>query len=85
MSFHPSRHLYRSLSSSSLSSILEHPEDPFDFSVYMDKVRPSVKRSPGKFLITITQTPLTISINSPLELIQQFFWQFALVSWEGWP
>ncbi|KAI0245266.1 chloride channel [Lactifluus subvellereus] len=67
VSFHPSRHLYRSLSSSSLSSILEHPEDPFDFSVYMDK------------------TPLTISINSPLELIQQFFWQFALVSWEGWP
>ncbi|KAI0245052.1 hypothetical protein BJV78DRAFT_1331379 [Lactifluus subvellereus] len=55
MSFHPSRHLYRSLSSSSLSSILEHPEDPFDFSVYMDK------------------TPLTISINSPLELVQQFF------------
>ncbi|KAI0246480.1 hypothetical protein BJV78DRAFT_1299034 [Lactifluus subvellereus] len=50
MSFHLSHHLYRSLSSSSLLSILEHPEDPFDFS-----------------------TPLTISINSPLELVQQFF------------
>lgn len=39
----------------------------------MDKVRPFATRSPGKFLITITQTPLTISVNSPLELVQQFF------------
>ena len=29
---------YRSVSSSSISSMLDQAEDPFDFSVYMDKV-----------------------------------------------
>jgi chloride channel 3/4/5 len=46
---------FRTLSSSSISSIIDHAEDPFNFSVYMDKA------------------PLTISVNSPLELVQQFF------------
>lgn len=48
---------YRSLSisSSSISSMFDQAEDPFDFSVYMD------------------MAPLTININSPLELVQQFF------------
>ncbi|KAI9507422.1 chloride channel [Russula earlei] len=46
---------FRTFSSSSISSFIDHVEDPFDLSVYMDKA------------------PLTISINSPLELVQQFF------------
>ncbi|KAI9450294.1 chloride channel [Lactarius psammicola] len=44
-----------SFSSSSISSILDQADDPFDFSIYMDKA------------------PLTVNINSPLELVQQFF------------
>ncbi|KAI0301011.1 chloride channel [Multifurca ochricompacta] len=55
VSFHPSGRQFRSLSSSSISSLLDHAEDPFDLSVYMDKA------------------PLAININSPLELVQQFF------------
>jgi len=46
---------YNSISSSSISSMWEQAEDPFDFSVYMDRA------------------PLTVNINSPLELVQQFF------------
>lgn len=46
---------YRSISSSSISSVMGQAEDPFDFSVYMDKA------------------PLTVNIESPLELVQQFF------------
>jgi chloride channel 3/4/5 len=45
----------RTLSFSSMSSIIDDAEDPFNFSVYMDKA------------------PLTISVKSPLELVQQFF------------
>lgn len=41
VSFQPSLLLYRSFSTSSMSSVPDHPEDPFDFSVYMDKVCPS--------------------------------------------
>lgn len=45
----------RTLSSSSISSLIDVDGDSFNFSVYMDKA------------------PLTISVNSPLELVQQFF------------
>jgi chloride channel 3/4/5 len=64
---------FRTLSSSSISSIIDHAEDPFNFSVYMDKVRRSANFRPTILLITVTQAPLTISVNSPLELVQQFF------------
>jgi len=53
--FQPTTQRFRTLSSSSMSSIFDRAENPFDFSVYMDKA------------------PLTININSPLELVQQFF------------
>jgi len=55
VSFHPSDMRYRDISSSSISSLWDPVDDPFDFSVYMDKA------------------PLTVNINSPLELVQQFF------------
>ncbi|KAI0275532.1 chloride channel [Russula aff. rugulosa BPL654] len=55
--FHPDtgRQFRRTLSISSISSVFDGAEDPFNFSVYMDKA------------------PLTIRVNSPLELVQQFF------------
>lgn len=53
--FQPTTQRFRTLSSSSISSFFDRAEDPFDFSVYMDKA------------------PLTVNINSPLELVQQFF------------
>lgn len=64
---------FRTLSFSSISSIFDNAEDPFNFSVYMDKVRRSANFRPTFLLITVTQAPLTISVNSPLELVQQFF------------
>jgi chloride channel 3/4/5 len=47
-------------------------EDPFDFSVYMDKVRPKCCKE-RILLSRVAQAPLTVNINSPLELVQQFF------------
>jgi chloride channel 3/4/5 len=70
--FHPTTQRFRTLSSSSLSSIFDRAEDPFDFSVYMDKARCHANPYP-RFYSSVTQAPLTISINSPLELVQQFF------------
>jgi len=57
ISFDSNSRRYRTLSSSTISTstMMEPAEDPFDFSLYMDKA------------------PLTIRINSPLELVQQFF------------
>jgi len=55
ISFQSNSRRFRTVSSSSISSMMEPEEDPFDFGVYMDKA------------------PLTIRINSPLELVQQFF------------
>ena len=60
-----------------MSSILDDAEDPFNFSVYMDKVHPSAVNASDNFFAHhssfVMQAPLTISINSPLELVQQFF------------
>jgi chloride channel 3/4/5 len=64
---------HSSLSLSSITSNIDHPEDPFDFSMYIDKVYPLTKCPSKAFLITTTQAPLTVSINSPLELVQQLF------------
>jgi hypothetical protein len=53
---------------------MDGAEDPFNFSVYMDKVGCFRKFSSDILLITVThKAPLTISVNSPLELVQQFF------------
>jgi hypothetical protein len=62
-----------------MSSDFEDVEDPFNFSVYMDKVRRSALNNPFDIFLlirsraSVMQAPLTISVNSPLELVQQFF------------
>lgn len=64
-----------------MSSIFDDAEDPFNFSVYMDKVTPFRCELPFRHFRSselcahpsVMQAPLTISINSPLELVQQFF------------
>jgi chloride channel 3/4/5 len=43
----------RTLSVSSMSSIVDDAEDPFNFSVYMDKVRRSAVNSPFKHFLLI--------------------------------
>jgi hypothetical protein len=78
ISFESNRRRHRTLSSSSVSSVFERAEDPFDFGVYMDKVYVfphKIFSFEGFFgwLTTVTQAPLAIRNNSPLELVQQFF------------
>ena len=54
---------------------MEPADDPFDFSLYMDKVSSSRAnvRLRNSRLNRPRQAPLTVRINSPLELVQQFF------------
>ena len=58
--------------------MIDGAEDPFNFSVYMDKVHRSAANSLSTFFAhqsraRVMQAPLTISVKSPLELVQQFF------------
>jgi chloride channel 3/4/5 len=72
VSFQSEGRRFGTISSTSISSIIEDAEDRFNFSVYMDKVRRSANIR-LIFYSSVVQAPLTISVNSPLELVQQFF------------
>lgn len=47
--------------------------DPFDFSYYMDQVCCNQYSSCSRADSVISQAPLTVQSNSPLELVQQLF------------